>query len=119
MFECLIEMEIEPDLAQELVRSAASDGRYAFWQNGPEAEERGLGIIARCMSERIRTTGGIRLRQGRPTTVALVGPTGVGKTTSLAKLAAIAKMQQNKKVGIISADSFRMGANEQLELFGR
>jgi flagellar biosynthesis protein FlhF len=51
--------------------------------------------------------------------VALVGPTGVGKTTTLAKLGALAKIQQGKKVGIISADSFRMGANEQLEIFGR
>lgn len=123
--ESLIEMEVEPALAAEAIGAAYSEFRMAFKQESPaeaaanEPGERESALLARNLAERIRVTGGIRLRPGRPTTVALVGPTGVGKTTSLAKLAALAKIQQGKKVGIISADSFRMGANEQLELFGR
>jgi flagellar biosynthesis protein FlhF len=123
--EALTEMEVEPALAAEAVGAAYAEFRMAFKQEVPaetagiEPGERETALLARNLAERIRVTGGIRLRPGRPTTVALVGPTGVGKTTSLAKLAALAKIQQGKKVGIISADSFRMGANEQLELFGR
>ena len=123
--ESLVEMEVEPALAAEAVGAAYSEYRVAFKLETPaeasrvEPGERETAMLARNLAERIRVTGGIRLRPGRPTTVALVGPTGVGKTTSLAKLAALAKIQQGKKVGIISADSFRMGANEQLELFGR
>ncbi|MDB5048715.1 MAG: flagellar biosynthetic protein FlhF [Fibrobacteres bacterium] len=123
--ESLIEMDVEPALAAEAVGAAYSEFRAAYKQEGPgeaiakEPGEREASLLARNLAERIRVTGGIRLRPGRPTTVALVGPTGVGKTTTLAKLAALAKIQQGKKVGIISADSFRMGANEQLELFGR
>ncbi|HKP98056.1 MAG TPA: hypothetical protein VJ385_20155 [Fibrobacteria bacterium] len=123
--ESLIEMEVEPALAAEAVGAAYGEFRAAYRQEGPAETianvpgEREAALLARNLAERVRVTGGIRLRPGRPTTVALVGPTGVGKTTTLAKLAALAKIQQGKKVGIISADSFRMGANEQLELFGR
>ncbi len=119
---CLTEMDIDLELTNELVKAATlrnSIRRLDAAIGSPEAMEQELHAVTLCMKERIRVSGGIKLMPGRPTTVALVGPTGVGKTTTLAKLAALAKMQQGKKVGIISADSFRMGANEQLELFGR
>ena len=48
---------------------------------------------------------------------AYIGPTGVGKTTTIAKLAAMLKLQQKKKVGIISVDSFRIGAVDQLRTY--
>jgi flagellar biosynthesis protein FlhF len=49
----------------------------------------------------------------------LVGPTGVGKTTTIAKLAAryAYKMGMDYKVGIITLDSFRVGAVEQLKAY--
>ncbi|AEA33572.1 flagellar biosynthesis protein FlhF [Hippea maritima] len=46
--------------------------------------------------------------------IVLLGPTGVGKTTTLAKLAAIYKLKQDKKVGIITTDTYRIGAVDQL-----
>jgi len=49
-------------------------------------------------------------------TIALVGPTGVGKTTTLAKIAAILK-QNNKRIGLISTDVYRIGAIEQLQTY--
>ncbi|MCF8067774.1 MAG: flagellar biosynthesis protein FlhF [Desulfobacterales bacterium] len=48
---------------------------------------------------------------------AFVGPTGVGKTTTIAKLAAELSLKQKKKVGIISIDSYRIGAVEQLKTY--
>lgn len=49
--------------------------------------------------------------------VALIGSTGVGKTTTLAKLAARAKLNYRKKVGFITIDTYRIGAVEQLKIY--
>ncbi|MBN1301131.1 MAG: flagellar biosynthesis protein FlhF [Melioribacteraceae bacterium] len=56
-------------------------------------------------------------RKGKPKVVALVGPTGVGKTTCIAKLAAISKILHNLNIGIISVDTYRLGAIDQLRIF--
>jgi flagellar biosynthesis protein FlhF len=52
-----------------------------------------------------------------PKIVALVGPTGVGKTTCIAKLAVISKILHNLSVGLISIDTYRLGAIDQLRIF--
>lgn len=48
---------------------------------------------------------------------ALVGTTGVGKTTTIAKIAARMSLKYKKKVGLISIDSYRIGAMEQLKTY--
>ena len=51
---------------------------------------------------------------------ALVGPTGVGKTTTTAKLAARCVMRHGaSKLGLITTDSYRIGAHEQLRIYGK
>ena len=51
---------------------------------------------------------------------ALVGPTGVGKTTTAAKLAARYAMRFGAKhVGLVTTDSYRIGAHDQLKIYGR
>lgn len=49
----------------------------------------------------------------------LVGPTGVGKTTSVAKIAAHAVLKENKKVAFITTDTFRIAAIEQLKTYAK
>jgi flagellar biosynthesis protein FlhF len=62
--------------------------------------------------------GGITLSD-KPTIVALVGATGAGKTTSLLKLAGQYSLLHKKKVSLITADTIRLGAVEQLKAFCR
>ena len=50
--------------------------------------------------------------------MALVGPTGVGKTTTIAKIAARAIIESRLSVALISIDTFRIGAAEQLKRYG-
>lgn len=50
---------------------------------------------------------------------ALIGPTGVGKTTTLAKLAAYYSLEKKMKVGMITTDTYRIAAAEQLKVYAK
>lgn len=54
---------------------------------------------------------------GRHKVVFFVGPTGVGKTTTIAKLASDVKIRQNSKVAMVTADTYRIAAVEQLNTY--
>ncbi len=60
---------------------------------------------------------GISNSSGQPTTFSFVGPTGVGKTTTLAKIAAYLKIKRQLDIGIISLDTYRIGAVDQLRTY--
>ncbi len=53
----------------------------------------------------------------RPRLISLIGPTGVGKTTTIAKLAARAKINERLRVGLVTLDTFRIAAIDQLEKY--
>lgn len=55
--------------------------------------------------------------RGRPLTIAMVGPTGVGKTTTVAKLAAAYKLRHARRVGLVTTDTYRIAAVEQLRTY--
>jgi len=73
--------------------------------------------VLQKMAEMIHTSGPITCARGKARVIAFVGPTGSGKTTTLAKLAANSKFVFNKKVALISADTSRMSALEHLNTF--
>lgn len=54
-----------------------------------------------------------------PKVVMFVGPTGVGKTTTIAKLAAINAIKKKKKVALVTLDTYRIAAVEQLKVYAR
>ncbi len=54
---------------------------------------------------------------GSPLVMALVGPTGVGKTTTIAKLAAMFRLQEGWRVALITADTYRIAAVDQLRTY--
>jgi flagellar biosynthesis protein FlhF len=54
-----------------------------------------------------------------PQILALVGPTGVGKTTTVAKIAARALLEGGLRVGLVTIDTYRLGASDQLLRYGR
>lgn len=59
----------------------------------------------------------VKKKKGEPMIVSLVGSTGVGKTTCIAKLAVISKILHNLDIGLISIDTYRLGALDQLKIF--
>ena len=64
-------------------------------------------------------TRSIRIARGKQKIVALIGPTGVGKTTTIAKLAAFGGLTKKRAVGLITLDDKRIGAIAQLEVYAR
>jgi flagellar biosynthesis protein FlhF len=72
----------------------------------------------RRLAQQMPICGEISL-EDKPARIALVGPTGVGKTTTLLKLAGDFSLCRGKKVTILTADTFRLGAVEQLKAFSR
>lgn len=98
----------------ELARSVASNAPAVV--EGESAEAWLQDVLAhnlKCVGE----ADGIVERGG---VYALVGPTGVGKTTTVAKLAArYAVRHGTSSLGLITLDSYRVGAHEQLRTYGR
>ena len=60
---------------------------------------------------------GIGLTGKKPKVVFFVGPTGVGKTTTVAKIASKLKVDQGKRVAFLTADTYRIAAAEQLRIY--
>lgn len=59
----------------------------------------------------------IDMSGSKPKVLFFVGPTGVGKTTTIAKIASKYKVEYNKKVAFITADTYRIAATEQLRVY--
>ncbi|MGN0242302.1 MAG: flagellar biosynthesis protein FlhF [Candidatus Weimeria sp.] len=77
-----------------------------------------LSNVYQKMVLKIGVPNQIKLREtGAPSVVFLVGPTGVGKTTTLAKLASYYRISLKKKVAFLTADTFRIAAAQQLSTY--
>ncbi|HEX2951323.1 MAG TPA: GTPase [Armatimonadota bacterium] len=72
--------------------------------------------IAEGIAQKLPFSTGIQLT-GKQHVVALVGPTGVGKTTMVAKLAWYFSLQHNHRVGVITTDTIRIGAIDQITTY--
>ena len=59
----------------------------------------------------------LELEKGKPHVLFFIGPTGVGKTTTIAKIASKYKVDYEKKVAFITADTYRIAATEQLQVY--
>jgi flagellar biosynthesis protein FlhF len=71
------------------------------------------GILANYLGE----PSIIELEKNERKIVTFIGPTGVGKTTTLAKIAAVFSLKYDAKVGLITEDTYRIGAVEQLKIY--
>jgi flagellar biosynthesis protein FlhF len=97
---------VEPEVAQELLRRVPRLPHNAA-----------VDALRRTLTARI-PIGGALPRESRHRQVAvLVGPTGVGKTTTIAKLAAIHALDYGRKVALLSLDTYRIGAIQQLRTY--
>jgi len=113
LFTDLVDAELHEDLARELIERVCQAA-------GPHDLTDPLVLkarLARLLEEEIRVGGPIVVRPGERRIVAVVGPTGVGKTTTVAKLAANYRLRERRRVGLITVDTYRIAAVEQLRTY--
>lgn len=125
----LVNQEVREDIALDIVQRTAERLRvqsaFRVVTDDGEGGSRYPGElltseIRKVLTEMLPPASPLKLRDdGRATVVALVGPTGVGKTTTVAKLAANMKLRENKRVGLITIDSYRIAAVEQLKTYAQ
>lgn len=109
LYTRLIDADVYELDARELVLELPPEMRRSPDALAPALES----IINRHVS----CCGPIRVTPGVRTVAALVGPTGVGKTTTVAKLAANFKLRDGVKVGLVTVDTYRVAAVEQLRTY--
>lgn len=113
LFTDLIDAELSEELARELIDRLRQGAAPHDLEDSVLLRAR----IARMIEDEIHVTGPIALTPGRRRLVALVGPTGVGKTTTIAKLAGNYHLRDRRRVGLITVDTYRIAAVEQLRTY--
>lgn len=86
---------------------------------GVKLREFYLSQTIKFLFRQLGVTGHLRFDPNRTSLACLVGPTGVGKTTTIAKLAARLKLTDSRKVTLISMDAFRIGGADQLRVYAK
>lgn len=110
LYTRLIDSDVHEQDARDLVLELPPETR----SGSPESTAAALKQI---VEHHIRCCGPIQVTPGVRTVAALVGPTGVGKTTTLAKLAANFKLRDGVKVGLVTVDTYRVAAVDQLRTY--
>ncbi|NLS45381.1 MAG: hypothetical protein GX969_06555 [Firmicutes bacterium] len=110
--EHLLDIDVDPNFTGALIR----DSR-AKWKDAQLAGKTVQELILDGIAALFPTVNGISLIPGKRRVVALVGPTGVGKTTTLAKIGALFAIYGEKNVAFVTADTYRVAAMEQLRTY--
>ena len=111
-YEILASREVDPRIAEYIVEEIS---RLRLPGGYPEPS-RVRAMVSSQLSKLFLPNPPFDERR-RPRIVVLIGPTGVGKTTTIAKLAAKAKINERRRVGLITIDTFRIAAVDQLEKY--
>lgn len=102
---------ISKDRASNLIASLRREGAKEI-----TSCEAGLARVEHCISQRLAAC--TREEKGKRVK-AFFGPTGVGKTTTIAKLASLYALEKKVDVGLITVDTYRIAAVEQLKTYAR
>ena len=110
----LTQQLLDADIAAPLARQLISEVPAGLTSSDAAT------FLRTLLSQRLRIANGIDAlpSQGKMRLLAFVGTTGVGKTTTIAKLTARYALMERRKVGVITLDTQRIGAAEQLQKYG-
>ena len=111
-YDTMTQQDVLPDVAAHILRSlenVAPEGQMDVKQLIKAV----YGSIVDILKDPVL----IETENKNPQTIVFMGPTGVGKTTTIAKLSSILVLKHNLKVGLVTADTYRIAAVEQLRTY--
>lgn len=111
--QALLEQEVNKDIVENIV-GGTKDLSILLDKQNPETES----YLSEYLEDALRISQeGIEIPAGQTKIVALIGATGVGKTTTVAKIAAKFVLEKGLSVALITADTYRISAVEQLKTY--
>lgn len=110
--EALRRQEVEEELLKDMAAQLPAGDTLLDSQ-----DERAAEVLAGYLGDAMNFSEGITLNKHGVRIVALIGATGVGKTTTLAKIAARFVLEKNIRAALITADTYRISAVEQLKTY--
>lgn len=111
LYNTMLESEVDEKYANQIVNDVDMSGQA----NLPI--DYILENIYQKMILKFGRAQGIVSAEGAPRIVIFMGPTGVGKTTTIAKIASSYAVEEKKKVALLTADTYRIAAVEQLRTY--
>lgn len=115
-YQRLIENDVAEQIARQLVESVKAGVPASALENPHVIRTR----FRRAIEAALPVAGPIKIPDGPgPFTVAFIGPTGVGKTTTVAKLAANFRLREGRSVGLVTIDTYRIAAVDQLRTYAQ
>lgn len=108
----LLQQEVTEEAASEIIRQLIMEAEPG-WE-AAEAVKRAEELIIQSLQKAVIEPVGI---ESNVRYAFFFGPTGVGKTTTIAKLAANCMLKEKRKIGFITADTYRIAAVEQLKTY--
>jgi flagellar biosynthesis protein FlhF len=112
LYQLLINNDIDAAIAENLTQGLPDD--EAHLPGGPDMAKK---LLVDRINNHLQRVEGITLSPNGCKTVAFIGPTGVGKTTTIAKLAANFALNKGHKVALVTTDTYRISAVEQLKTY--
>ena len=109
----LLDADLDEQFARDLIQKLSHQTRSSGTTDLNSARL----LLSDLVQSQLACRGPIQVVPGQRHVVALVGPTGVGKTTTIAKLAANFRLRDGIKVGLVTVDTFRIAAVEQLRTY--
>ncbi len=110
--DALAEQEVEESLLEDIIQDIGKESMLL-----PKDSEEARTVLINYLSKLMPDAPGIEIEKGTPKIAALIGATGVGKTTTLAKIASRFVLEQGLKAVLITADTYRISAVEQLKTY--
>lgn len=109
LYKRLVDSEIKEELAEELIKDM---------KNGNKGPDKDINrILISAFSKNFPVSGPLSRKYKGPLIIAMIGPTGSGKTTTIAKLAAHYSLNEGCSVSIITTDTYRIAAIDQIRTF--